>query len=267
MLPFKVVFVLSATRSGSTWLSLVLGSTSWAAHLGEFCRPFTRQGHVVCRLCEAEGLDRCSVFDGIERVQARDAFHFAAERAGKPVLIDASKQLEWCGKFVDREDLDVRLVHLVRNPCGYVESEHRRHPNRSFSDLLEQWERVNRNIEEFVGRSERQSTMECYDHLIDRPADTFPSLCNFIGHTWEPEALQYWTIPHHGLGGNGAASLYLRGRKVEKFLTGDDAYYAGLTEETPRSDKRWVNRLPDDFCRSAVSSAYARKIQQKVGDW
>ena len=35
-----VVFVLSATRSGSTWLSLMLGSNSGAAYVGELKRMY-----------------------------------------------------------------------------------------------------------------------------------------------------------------------------------------------------------------------------------
>ena len=66
------------------------------------------------------------------------------------------------------------------------------------------------------------------ERLADEPALTFPALCDFLGFAFEPAALMYWNVEHHGLGGNGACSLYLRGRKVKKFRTGDDAFYATL---------------------------------------
>lgn len=89
-----VVFILSAPYSGSTWLNLVLGSHSWAMNLGEYYRPFLNPDHIACRLCEAEGLPECTVLHGIEAVARADAYHFAALRSGKRILIDASKRLD-----------------------------------------------------------------------------------------------------------------------------------------------------------------------------
>lgn len=263
-----VVFVLSATRSGSTWLNVVLGSTSWAASVGEYMRPFTVKGHVACRLCEAEGLSECTELHGIEAVAPRDAYRFAAERLGKRVIIDCSKELDWCSRFLGRDDIDARLIHLVRNPCGFVESEGRRLPDLSHRDLLDLWERKNREIEDFVAASGATAKFASYDDLADDPDAHFPKLCDFIGHSWEPAAIKYWLVPHHGLGGNGAAWLYLRNRKVAVGVTLDDAYYTGLTRQRSAADQRWRDRLPAPFCLTAVAAPYARHLQARLGtDW
>jgi hypothetical protein len=83
--------------------------------------------------------------------------------------------------------------------------------------------------------------------LADFPEIYFPQVCSFLGHAWEPPSLRYWEFPHHGLGGNGAPSFYLRGRKVINYTTGDDDYYKSIDGQIVGADKRWESRLaPDD---------------------
>ncbi len=260
-----VVFVLSAPRSGSTWLSTVLGSNSWAKSLGEYCRPFTRPGHFTCTMCEADGLSECTVLHGISDVRPRDAFDFAARRLSSLVLIDSSKSLDWSRSFLFRDDIEARLIHLVRNPCGFVESQGRRQAQLSHDELLGSWEATNRKIEEFSAASGSPCLLACYDDLADDPNSHFPRLCDFIGFAWEPDAINYWLVPHHGLAGNGASSLYLRNRQRTVYLTGDDDFYAGLAQQRSFADRRWVDRLPFAFCRKAIETPYARHLQKLAG--
>ena len=73
----QVLFIASSVRSGSTWLSYVLGNHPRSAHLGEYHRPFEISGHVACRLCEAQGLPDCEILHGIEDVPINAAYGFA----------------------------------------------------------------------------------------------------------------------------------------------------------------------------------------------
>ena len=261
-----VVFVLSAPRSGSTWLSTVLGSNSWAESLGEYYRPFTRPGHFECSMCEADGLSECAVLHGISKVRQRGAFHFAAKRLGNSVLeFDSSKSLDWSKEFLFRDDIEPRLIHLVRNPCGFVESQGRRKPQLSHDELLWNWEDTNRGIEEFSAASGSPFILACYDDLADDPNSHFPRLCDFIGFAWEPEAINYWLVPHHGLAGNGASSLYLRNRQRNVYPTGDDDFYSELAQQRSAADRRWVDRLPSAFCRKAIETPYAQHLQAILG--
>jgi hypothetical protein len=259
-----VAFILSCKHSGSTWLNLVLGSHTWAYNLGEYHRPFTIPGHVACRLCEADGLDACTMLHGIERVKMEDAYHFAATRSGKSVLIDASKQLDWCKNFLNVDHIDARLIHLVRHPCGYLESQSRR-SKASFAELLDRWEATNRTIDSFVSGSGAPSVLAYYDDLADAPAEHMPAVCELLGGPYEPAALRYWDFPHHGLGGNGAASVYLKSRPNAQFLTGDDAFYAEITDRPSQADRRWTERLPQGLCRTALASPYVRDLEQRLG--
>lgn len=264
----SVVFVLSAPRSGSTWLATVLGSNSWAASLGEWFRPFSLPGHVACRMCEADGLEECTKLHGYEKIAPSDAYAFASERLGRSVLIDSSKRLDWCRQFINRTDIDARLIHLVRNPCGYVDSAGRRQPELSADQLLEQWEDKNREIEAFIATSGGEHLIASYDDLADDADAHFPRLCRFIGFEWEPQAITYWLREHHGLAGNGASSLYLRNRQNVTFKTGDDAYYADLAGRRTAADRRWLERLSPEFQARAFSISYAQHLQGQLNtDW
>lgn len=95
-------------------------------------------------------------------------------------------------------------------------------------------------------------------------------LCRFIGYLYEPSALQYWNFPHHGLGGNGAASLYLRGRQVTNFETADDEYYAGLIHKDVESDRRWIDALDRDTCCRFLDAPYTKHVRAQLPcelDW
>jgi hypothetical protein len=255
-----IAFVLGTRRSGSHWLGEVLGSHSWAAPLGEFMKHMTIPGHVACRLCQADGRAGCSLYDGIVDVAPDDLHLFAAARLQRPVLIDISKRYEWAQRFTARTDLDVRLIHLVRDSRGYIESEGRRRTDADGDMLLEEWVAWNREIDAFLATTDRPRILVSYEELADTPARAFPPLCAFLGHAFEPQALEYWNTPKHALGANGAASLYLRGRAVEVARTGDDEHYAQLTQRPTAADRRWAARLPAEIAARAAAHPYVREM-------
>ena len=76
----SINLIISLTRSGSNWLSYILGSSSDSAHLGEYHRPFSSHGHIACRLCEANGFSECKYLYGINNVDKSNAFKFAFDR-------------------------------------------------------------------------------------------------------------------------------------------------------------------------------------------
>jgi hypothetical protein len=260
-----VVFILGTNRSGSTWLNLVLGSHSWAANVGEFYRPFLDRGHVVCRLCEANDLPTCTVLGTLDGVPEHRAYHVAAERLGSNCIIDASKRLDWCARFTGRTDLTPRLVHLVRHPAGFVASERARTPQASVDSLFEQWCLINREVEAFTEASGCPCRVVAYDDLADSPSQEFPKLCEWIGGHFEAEALEYWRVDHHGLGANGAASLYLDGRKRRHWERSEDAYYEELQRGRMGADTRWAERLDPRECDRLLAHPYVQAIRERIG--
>ena len=262
-----VVFILSEERSGSTWLSLVLGSNSWASSLGEYWRPFLtpRDQGLACPLCLGRGLPDCVVLGGVRSVPKEAAYHFACSRMGSKVLIDASKRLDWCASFVGRKDIDPCIVHLIRHPCGFIESERRRHSRISETDLLARWVNSNRTIENFVAKCRARKVTAFYDDLAEYPEDNFPELCAAFGYSWERGSLRYWEKEHHAFCANGATLLYLN--KLPNFskigvYTGDDSYYADLAARPTSADRRWEERLSLSVIQEVLQTPYVVELRQ-----
>lgn len=267
-----VVFILSAVRSGSTWVNLVLGSNSWAADLGEYNRPFlsipyNSDNMIRCPSCTADGLPDCAIYPNVSNVPEKDAYHFAFSKSGKPVLIDSSKDIDWCTRFITRNDLDPCIIHLIRHPCGFVESQMRR-SETSADQLLIDWEITNRSIESFVASANVRNITVFYDDLADNPQHYFPIICKMIGYQWEQDSVRYWEHEHHGFCANGPTLLYLRDRpnfsKVGA-ITGDDPFYQTLLSQPISADRRWRERLPYDFCQRAIEIPYSLALREKHG--
>ena len=123
------VFILSSPHSGSTWTGYVLGSNPESAFVGEYHRAWKDALRVPCTLCAARGLESCEVLGDIEKEPAERAFDLAFARTGKRVVVDASKDVEWIRLFKANDGVDIRIVHLVRDPRGFFASVKRR-PSR-----------------------------------------------------------------------------------------------------------------------------------------
>jgi len=243
----------------------VLGSTSWAANVGEFKRAYTTPEGFACRMCAAKGLPECAAPGDMRGIDRWEAYQFIAARLRRPVVIDASKSVEWCAEFLGHPEIDVRIIHLVRHPCGFVASEHRRFRHLSYAALLLRWETTNTAIEKFSAECGAPYHLVSYDDLADDPSHHMPGVCRFLGHSWESAALEYWNCDHHGFGANGASSLYLRGLPNAKFLAADDAYCDTLTSRPISADRRWKNQLPPEFCADALSHPYTLAIGARLG--
>ncbi len=263
-MPITVVFILSAKHSGSTWLNLVLGSLGWTVNLGEYYRPFLLDSPVACRLCQADGLPDCSLLHGIGEVRVEDAFHFAAQRSDRSVIIDSSKSLDWTERFLGREDIDVRLVHLIRHPAGVAESIVRRDPTYPLDKIIRNWREENRRIEAFTAAASAPGRQVAYESLTEAPDAHFPDLCGFIGGPWNAAAIRYWETPHHGMGGNGANSVYLKGREVRTYSTFDDAFYADIDKRPLAADSRWKARFSSEDQARFVADAYFQEVKARL---
>ena len=260
--PRTLVFIHSENRSGSTWLSYVLGSHPAAAHLGEYYRPFIYENHTACRLCEAKGLAECEVLHGIEHVEKQFAHDFAFQRMRKPILIDSSKLLDWTSQFLDQDRFPVRVIHLIRDPRGWFASERRRTP-MSVEAAMQCWLGANRCLKEFFESHELPYFTTFYDELTIQPEVYFPPLCEFLGMTFDQAALQHWNYEHHGLGGNGAAFNVIGRYEKAVIVTGDDSFYKTHAGHS-FYDARWSGQLNSDE-RAAIEQS--PEIRQMLGQY
>lgn len=240
-----VVFILSCDRSGSTWLGYVLGSHSRCAFVGEYYRAWHPELWQFCALCLANGKTRCDVLDGIESVPAEFAFDFAFDRLNTDVVIDISKRVYWAERYTTSDRYRVRLIHLIRDPRGWYESQRRRE-HSSIEDLIGGWHVENSHIESFIAASGLPSVTVFYDELAARPRVEIRKVVNFLGLPFESDALCYWTKAHHGFAANGASSPLLNrfehAGEISTFVTGADDFYR-QHGTTLFVDERWKTDL------------------------
>jgi hypothetical protein len=239
----QAIFILSEIRSGSTWLSYVLGSHRNIAHLGEYHRPFDIPGHVSCRLCEAQGKHDCDILAGIENVAKADAMDFAFEKFDEEILVDGSKRLSWVENFIENRNFTKKCVHLHRDPRAWFASQKRRDSTLEVQAGLLQWITTNEKIKSTIKKWQLATVCIFYDEICVSPNMRLKDLVeNFIGVSFERHSLKYWEYEHHGLGGNGAAFQNLRDYANANVTTGDDEYYASKFHKH-FYDVRWTDQL------------------------
>ena len=259
----QVVFTLSETRSGSTWLSYVLGTHPEGFHLGEFYRPFTMAGHSICRLCEARGLAQCEILHGLERLDPAQAFEQAFARSGANLLSDCSKQIDWCNRVLPARSFDVRFIHLVRDPRGWFFSEQRRNP-MSLEQGVERWSSHFHATQAYLQQIGQPHLVLSYDELCLDPTQGLKKLSAFLGVRYGIEHYETWTKAHHGLGGNGAAYNNLAGIAPEAVNSADPTFYAER-RETVFYDQRWLQSAFADELKGVTTDPRARSIMNASG--
>ncbi len=259
----QVVFTLSETRSGSTWLSYVLGTHPEGFHLGEFYRPFTMPGHTICRLCEARGLAQCEILHGLERLEPAQALEQAFARSGANLLSDCSKQIDWCKQVLPARNFDVNFIHLVRDPRGWFFSEQRRNP-MSLEQGLERWSSHFHATQTYLQQTGHPHLLLSYDELCLAPTQSLTKLSAFLGVRYSLEHYETWSKPHHGLGGNGAAYNNLAEIAPNAVNSADPTFYA-QRRGTVFYDQRWLQSALAADLKGMTSDTRATSIMDASG--
>ncbi|MBN2452579.1 MAG: hypothetical protein JXR77_19500 [Lentisphaeria bacterium] len=224
----QIVTVLSTNYAGSHFLALQLASHSRAVSLGELHR-FKRSAdrrRQACSICPDDA--SCPVFHGLEGVPLGALYDrvFANLEAMDPriaLAVDNSKKPEWARRFLDLEGYTRRYIHLIRDPralvrrwmlCYESAAEKskvrrlmaRRCWRRAWQILrgpednvyVHKWAYQNRRISRFLERFGLDARVITYQDLVLFPEQTLEGLMAWLGLTFEPDQLHYWTKKHHG---------------------------------------------------------------------
>jgi len=214
------VFVLSAPRSGSTLLRVMLGG-----HPGLFSPPelellsfnsladrrrvfsgrdaFWLEG-VIRAVMELEGTEAeeaRALVEGWEReaLSTQEAYRRLQERLGDRLLVDKTPSYALHPEVLERAEREfegVRYVHLVRHPYGMIRSFEEakldqiffpaEHPftRRQLAELI--WIVSEQNIRAFLETvaPERRHVVR-FEDLVRRPQRTLRRLCAFLGIGYE----------------------------------------------------------------------------------
>ena len=181
----QVIFITSESRSGSTFLSYMLGTNPRSAHLGEFFRPYKRSAKTSCRLCEAKGLDQCEIMGDLSTIPALGAHQHALDcfkKHGVHTLIDCSKDLDWIEETVaeNKNNIDFKIIHLVRDPRGWIASERRRIKTMTVQAGIERWKNHFRSTSERIKKIEADSMKITYEEILLRKKIALEKLSSLL---------------------------------------------------------------------------------------
>jgi hypothetical protein len=247
-----VAFILCSTRSGSTWLALMLGSNSRAQYAGELNHMY-RAGPEACSLC-SERSRVCPLFHDVASFRPREIHAALLERTSKDVLADNSKSISWARKTLDAAP-EKQYIHLLRDPRAVVNAWRSRGRGKG----LERWIDENYEVRRFLEERGLSYRVVTYNELADHTDEALRGLCDWLGLAYEPAQKSYWEFEHHGAGRNGATASFLR-----DYVASDDAFYAER-RKTNFHDRRWQTELAESDQRAIAEDARLQRLLRDFG--
>lgn len=250
----KTVFILSHVYSGSTWLSLLLGSHSKALYLGELNKFYSKKFPMPCSLCN-ELQQECPYFHDVNQIFYRDIHHHLFERTGKEVLIDNSKRVKWSRKLLHDDRYVHKYLHIIKDPRAiYYSLQSRNKPTD-----IDHWAQRNLEIWQFVFQFELDYYLLTYNELAETIDQTLTDVCRWLELSFEPEQKEYWNFEHHGPGDNSATKSFLK-----RSRSSDNQFYA---QQRKRNfiDLRWKEQLSPRIIHSIEENENVQKLLSTLG--
>lgn len=173
-----------------------------------------------------------------------------AEVTGSQVIVDSSKNASFGYLVRQLPDVDMKVLHLVRDgrAVAYSWSQRResqpgkelRRQSIPFSSL--QWNARNATTELFLRSDYRRLR---YEDFLSRPEAELSSIARWIGRDSAPLPVSghtaYLTLPNHSVFGNGV-----------RFASGEIAL---------EEDRRWVSEMPSRERRVASALTFPMRLR------
>jgi hypothetical protein len=122
------------------------------------------------------------------------------EISGKRVFLDTSKHYSRIKYLQKYADVDLRVIHLVRDVRGVVASILRKYDTPA-SHVARLWVKRNRQIyQQLQVLSDDQRILVRYEDLCSDPLSTLRQLHEFCGVEVQGELLDFRRVPHHIVG-------------------------------------------------------------------
>jgi hypothetical protein len=218
-----ILYILSTNYAGSHFLSLLLGSHSRAAHLGEVNHLRKQVDRGSCHTCGS--LDHCSLLGGIAPTQIEELYDILFSRVGSDIalLVDNSKRLPWAERFVGDRRYVRKFIHLIRDPRALVRRWSLYYPQwpgqlkqrwqamqafphrvpflataRQTEVYVYRWLAENQRITDFLHRHQPDALQCTYEELARSQGQEVGRIMEWVGLDYQPEQLEYWRRDHHG---------------------------------------------------------------------
>lgn len=223
------VFILSAPRSGSTLLRVILDGHSRLCaphelHLKDIevalTSPFARQS--MAELGLGAGDLRYLLWDRLMDELLRES--------GKAVLVNKTPTDVLVWEKIAECWPDARYVFLLRHPAAIAASWHRAQVHWTFDQAVEDTLRYLTALEE--ARRKLPGPTVRFEDLTVRPAEVVRAICDFLGVAWEPGMPRY---------------------RVRDFKPGIGDWSARIRSGRPQPAPPPPKRIPEalqDVCRS-----------------
>ena len=248
-IPKTVVFILSHNYSGSTWLSLMLGSHSQAFYLGELNKLYSKKDFRPCALCTSQGRE-CPYLHDVRRIHPTEVHGFLLDRVGKPMLVDNSKRVKWNARVLNDYSYQHKYVHLIKDPRAIYYSLH----IRARADEFDKWIDRNAEISTFLAENNLDAYRVSYNELAENTEEALTRLNTWLGLLYEPEQQEYWRFEHHGPGENGATSAFLQNSRAS-----DQNFYSAH-RQTAFVDRRWQEHLDAATLRAITENDEVQNV-------
>jgi thioesterase domain-containing protein len=265
------IFILSAPRSGSTLLRVMLAGhpllfappelellsfNTLEERQAEFAGKdsFWLEG-TVRAIMQIKGCDASrarAIMRECEdrRLTTQQFYRLMQDWIGERRLVDKTPSYALDRAILERAEEgfeEAMYVHLLRHPCGMIRSfeeykldqiffrhEHR-FSRRELAELI--WVVSNQNVVEFLERIPPERKLQVkFEDLVSRPEQVMAGLCGFLGLDFHPGMLRPYEDKRERM---------TDGIHAESRMLGDIKFHAHL-EIDPRVAESWKNVVDED---------------------
>lgn len=215
----KLLYIVGMGRSGSTLLDILLDAHSQVTALGGVRRLAHYANRHPCP-CGASSFAACPFWSTLDQtlserlgaslttvqVNSRDSavfaehnrtlFETAAEIGGTEYVTDNSKSVSRLKRLMQRTDIEVIPIHVLRDPRGRAQSLRR----RQNQDYLPTFSYSHRSLRLFALLYNRPHIVVNYDRLAADPQLELSRLMERLGLAFEPGQLEWAWQAHHNIG-------------------------------------------------------------------
>lgn len=213
-----------------------------------------------------------------EEVYARLAEGFSGYFGDDVVLVDSSKGVRPFEVFSKMSDIEVKVVHLIRDVRSWSTSQHRRLVEtipeyrdapiktragrrlaRSYFMLFRDWMRRNQKIESAIHTYGWPLMTLGYEQLALEPHNQVPKLCDFIGIDYTDEMLVPANSTSHVAVGNMMRSSVEKMRRIAY----DDRWFRNRRLDVPVACMKKTMRWND----ARVYGDHSKSMWEAKGYW
>ncbi len=194
----KVIFVIGAAHTGTTWLCLVLGASQGCMPVGELCRTFRDHRYKTDMPCVICG-GTCKAWNDFKKNESiNEIYKKAFQFLGVSMIVDSSKKI-WI--IEDCTQFEIRIVHLVRNI--YDSMYHYYARGKNIKAVTKKWCKQRKAISDWL-KGKKHITID-YEKAFQ--SKVLKRVCNYVGIEYNENMLRYWEKPIHPILGAKSAML------------------------------------------------------------